>query len=460
LSEATSESRRGWAATAYRIALAGGLLAVLAANLPGHMTVDSVVALVEARTDVRQTWAPAVSSWLLRLFDSLVAGTGLYVTASATLLFVSLMSLTALRPRCSWLAVALAVLAIATPQVLIYQGIVWRDVLFANLTIAGFICIAHAASRWVERPILPLLGALICLALAALVRQNGLILVVFAIGVLTWTARTGGRRAGVAWGVGSLLAVAVLALTINQVAQPATALPGLRTNAAALILKHYDIIGAKAHHPKLRMTAIAKADPTAAAYLEANANANYSAARVDRLDADETFRKTLWHVPDAAMNAQWIEVITGYPAAYVLQRGDVFRWVFLTPQIEACLPVTTGVEGPEGMLASLDIGSGRDVTDLKLLDYAKRFYRTPVFSHLTWAVVAAAVIALLARRRDPADWVFIALLGGTLAFVASFALISVACDYRYLYLLDLAAMVGLIYTALDPPWRRRSLSAR
>jgi hypothetical protein len=31
----------------------------------------------------------------------------------------------------------------------------------------------------------------------------------------------------------------------------------------------------------------------------------------------------------------------------------------------------------------------------------------------------------------------------------------VACDYRYLYLLDLAAMVGVLYTALDPPrWRK------
>ena len=33
-------------------------------------------------------------------------------------------------------------------------------------------------------------------------------------------------------------------------------------------------------------------------------------------------------------------------------------------------------------------------------------------------------------------------MAGSLLFAASFALISVACDYRYLYLLDLAAMAG------------------
>jgi uncharacterized membrane protein YgdD (TMEM256/DUF423 family) len=215
-------------------------------------------------------------------------------------------------------------------------------------------------------------------------------------------------------------------------------------------------VGAKAHHPELRYTAIAKVDPAAAAYLETNAPLRYSQARVDTLDTDETFRKTLWRVPDAAMDAEWIEVITRYPAAYALQRADVFRWVFLTPQLEACLPVTVGVSGPDAMLADLDMVTGVDVQDQMLADYAKRFYATPVYSHLTWALVAVAVILLLLRRRDPADWVVVSLLVGTLAFTASFAVISVACDYRYLYLLDLAAMVALIYTALDPPFRKRA----
>jgi hypothetical protein len=256
--------------------------------------------------------------------------------------------------------------------------------------------------------------------------------------------------------VGALVATGLLALAINHIAQPPVVPPKLRLDAASLILQHYDIVGAKAHHPALRYTAIAKADPAAAAYLEANAPLRYSQARVDTLDTDETFRKTLWRVPDAAMNAEWIEVITRYPAAYALQRADAFRWVFLTPRLEMCLPVTVGVSGPDALLADLDMVTGVDAQDQMLADYARRFYATPVYSHLTWALVALAVILLLLRRRDPADWAIVSLLAGTLAFTASFAVISVACDYRYLYLLDLAAMVGLIYAALDPPFRKRA----
>ena len=452
LGEAIGERTTGPAAKAFRFVMAGGLLVLLAVNLPGQMSLDSVVALVEARTGIRQTWAPAVSSWLLKLFDHLVAGTGLYVTASASLLFLSLMSLVGLRGRATWWAVLLGAAAIATPQVLIYQGIVWRDVLFANLSVAGFIMLAHAAKGWRGKiPYLPLAGALVCLSLATLVRQNGLILLVSAALVTAWSARGGQRRAAMAWGLGFLAAAGVLAAGINHLAQPPVVPEKLRLNSAALILEHYDVVGARAHDATLKLTAIGAVDPARQALLESGAASHYSASRVDTLDLDETYRKLLWQTPDKAMNAQWRDVILRHPVAYLRHRADVFRWVVLTPDLGKCLPVQVGVEGPADMLKSLNLQPGADLQDQALAAYAQRFYATPVFSHLTWGLVAVAMIGMLLRRRDPADWAMVGLLGGTLAFVASFAVISVACDYRYLYLLDLAAMVSLLYVALDPP---------
>jgi hypothetical protein len=457
LSDLIRQEEESKAGGAFRIAMFAGLLLTLAANVPGQMSYDSVISLVEARTDTRQTWAPALSSWVLKPFDHVVAGTGLYVTASAALLFFSLMSLTRLRPRTTWAAVALGGLVMLTPQLLIYQGTVWRDVLFANLSIAGFILLAHAAERWGEKPppTLSVLGAVICLALAALARQNGLILAVAGAGVLAWTARRGGWRRSLGWGLGAFAAIVVVALVWNHVAQPGQTSKELKADLGMQILEHYDIVGAKAHHPRLKLKEIAKVDPAAAELIERQATAYYDASRVDRLDTDPTFRKALWHVPYPAMDAQWRRVILHYPAAYVLQRLDVFRWTFLTPKLELCLPVQIGVLGPDNLLRDLDIQSGVSPQATGLAVYAKRFYGTPILSHLTWAVVAAGVIVLLLRRREAADWAFIGLLTGSLLFAASFAVISVACDYRYLYLLDLAAMVSVLYVALDPPrWRK------
>jgi len=446
----------GRAGEAFRVAMFLGLLLTLAVNVPGQMSLDSVVSLTEARSGVRQTWAPAISSWVLKPFDHLVAGTGLYVAASSALLFLSLMSLTRLRPRTTWIAVALGVLAVLTPQVLIYQGIVWRDVLFANLSVAGFVLLAHAAERWGARPpALPLAGALICLAMAGLARQNGLVLAVVAALVLAWTVRADGWRRILAWGLGGLAAVVVLAFGLNLLAQPAQTSPTLKADLGFRVLQHYDIVGAKAHHPGLRLKEIGNADPAAAALIERQGPTLYDPSRVDTLDSDPAFRRTLWHVPAKAISAQWRRIVVHYPAAYALQRADVFRWTFLTPKLEACLPVQVGVVGPADQIADLDIQAGVSPQNQGVMAYARRFFGTPVFSHLTWAVVSLGLIAWLSRRAAPADGAMIGLLAGSLLFAASFAVISVACDYRYLYLVDLSAMVGLLYAALDPPrWRR------
>lgn len=436
----------------YRVVLAVGLLLGLAANLPGHLSVDSVIALQEARADTRVTWAPAAFSWAIGLFDDLVAGTGLYVTACATLLFASLMALPGLRRRSSWVAVAVAAAAVATPQILIYQGIVWRDVLFANLAVAGFVCLAYAARDWSARKnLLAVLAALALLALAAAVRQNGMVLLLAAAAALGWTARGGGLRGALAWGAGFLLAGVVLALAVDRVAQPPNTTPGLREDASLRILQHYDVVGAVAQDPTIRLDEIGRVRPAAQALIESEAGRIYSSSRVDTLDQEPGFRIALWRTPDAVMAAQWRAILLEHPLDYLRHRLAAFRWVVLTPELQKCLPVHVGVGGPEATLAELQIVEGLDPADRALHRYAQGFYGTPIFSHLAFAVAAIVLIGLLLLRRDPVDWMVVGLLAGSLAFVASFLPISVACDYRYLYLLDLTVIAAVLYVALDPP---------
>jgi hypothetical protein len=48
------------------------------------------------------------------------------------------------------------------------------------------------------------------------------------------------------------------------------------------------------------------------------------------------------------------------------------------------------------------------------------------------------------------------MLASALLFAASFLPIALACDYRYLYFLDVAAMAGLLYLATDLRLRPRA----
>ncbi|HQR88112.1 MAG: hypothetical protein B7Y78_00625 [Caulobacter sp. 35-67-4] len=440
-----------------RAALILGLLFMLGASLPGQMSYDSLAQLHEGRFAVRETWGPAIYGWLLGVFDEIVPGTGLYVVASALLLFLSLSSLRQLRPDISWWAPPVTVLLVFSPLVLIYQGVVWKDVLFANLAIASFACLAHAPRFW-DRPgprWLVLIGAMVLLATAALVRQNGLVAVLMAAIVLGVLRRREGWGRALTWAVGGLVATLVLAQVLAVIAQPKSAGEDKAGGIGVRIVQHYDLIGAMAHDPTYRLSRIEQANPAAAAAMRRGV-AVYSPERVDFFDRDPTLGPNIWPMPNELVGAEWRDLITKHPKTYLAQRADVFRWLFLTPKLERCLPVFVGVEGPEPLVSSLKLTSGRDPADVSLANYATYFYGTPVFSHLAYALIALAVTVFLLWRRDEADYAIAGLMLSALGFTASFFVISIACDYRYLYFLDLAAMAGLFYLALDPSLRRSS----
>lgn len=439
--------------TVFRGVLILGFLVMLAANMPGHLSLDSVMQLYEGRHHVRLTWAPAVYAVLLGFFDHIVPGTGLYLVASGAIAFGALLALRELRPTMSWLGPLAALLAVLSPGLLIYQGIVWKDVLFANLASAAFVLLAHTAKVWSRpgRPWLALIGLVLIFALAAQVRQNGLIAAGVAAIVMAWTARGGGWPATVGWSVGGLISVVLVSLSMGVLAQPLAAGPDAATHRGVRIVQHYDIIGISAKAPTLDLTAIRAADPAAARVIRTQGAAIYSPERVDYLRLDPAVGLALWSLPDEVVARQWRDLILQHPLPYLAHRWDTFRWVFLTPEIDSCLPLYVGVAGPIERLVDLKIPEIIDPVDQHIYNYGTWFLDTPVFSHLSYALICALTAVLVLVRREPQDVAMAGLMVAALSFVASFFVISIACDYRYLYFVDLAAVTGLIYLVIDPP---------
>lgn len=445
---------RSISGVAYGVILLAGFAGLLAINLPGHLTVDSIIALAQGRSGVRETWAPAAFAWALGAADRLRAGTGLYVAAASAVLFASLLSLPTLRPRTAWTAPVAAALAVLTPQIAVYQGIVWRDVLFANLAVAGFVLLARAAARWSQGlPWASLLASALCLGVAAAVRQNGVVLVLAAVVALAWTARRFGGRP-VVWGLAGLLATGVVAFGVVRLSEPQQTAPKLRAGAEVLILQHYDVVAVAARDPQFKLAEVARVRPDSARLIEDRAKSVYTPARIDPLDDDPDVRRALWRMPDAAMHAQWLATIQQRPGDYLAHRAEVFHWLIAPPDRQACTPFAVGVTGPSAVLARLGITPRADARDLRIKQALITLGNSPLFSHLAWLGLGLAAAAFLLIRRDPADLVVAALVLGAAIFAASFLAISVACDYRYLYPLDLAAITALLYVAVDPSLRR------
>jgi hypothetical protein len=150
-----------------------------------------------------------------------------------------------------------------------------------------------------------------------------------------------------------------------------------------------------------------------------------------------------------------VHFVATRPALYLRNRADIFRWLVLTPDVDACAPYIVGVSGPPQAMAKLGLQPRYNDNDEQLDDYATWLEGTPAFSHVPFLLIAICELAYLVIRRRPADIVFGSMLAGLLAFGLSFFFISIACDYRYLYPLDLSALTTLIYIALDPQMRAR-----
>jgi hypothetical protein len=376
---ARAETPEDLKARLYRWVLIAGALVCLAANLPGHMSPDSVLAYEQAREKLHATWEPAAWPAVLHLFDRLLRGPSLYVTASVALLFGAWLALPSLTGRRSWPAVVLAALLVLTPQMLIYPGVVWADVALAELSVMGFILLARAARDWpARRDWLSLAAAAACLALASAVRENGLVIGLAGGLVLAATARRGGWRPMLIWGAAGMAVIALLA------------------------------------------TGFTAAGHRYAKTLDPDWQAHALAAAPDQMG-----------------------------------RGtQTLASLLLTPDL-ACQTVATGISGPADLMDALELAPGKTTKDRALSAYARHFYGTPAYSHLAWALVGLALAVLLLLRRRPGDGAMAGLQLASLAFAASLSLTAASCHYRNLYVVDLSAMTGLIYLALDLRWPKR-----
>jgi len=287
----------------FRGVIAAGFLIMLGANLPGHMTYDSVAQLFEGHFHVRETWGPALYAWLLGFFDSIVPGTALYVVASGLLFFGSLWSFADRRGEASWLAIPVTVLIFLTPQVIIYQAIVWKDVMFANCAIAGTVCIAHAAKGWdrVWKRWLYLSAALVLLGAGSDVRQNGIIAALMAAIALGWIASRGKWRRGVIWGVTFLAGVLIAAQSMTTLAMPKNAAKDTAGATGVRIVQTYDLIGAVYFDPSYRLPILSAADPANTRVMMDRAKADYSGRRVDFVARDPVIEDALVRLPGEAI---------------------------------------------------------------------------------------------------------------------------------------------------------------
>jgi hypothetical protein len=418
--------------------LIAGWAAMLAITAPGYLSYDSVSQLASARSGAYNSWHPPIMAWLLGVFDWLVPGTLLFEIFQSGLLLFALLVLLWRAPR-GWFSAVVAFAIVLLPQWLLFQGEIWKDILFADAAIAGFAALALLAQNWRAHW---LVLAFLLLTLAALTRQTGLVLLPVAAVTVGAIARRHGRAVW-RYGTGFLAAALVLGVAANM----ALASRGDGGAGAAAQLhtgQMYDLAAALARRPGLALPELG-ADAPLDSTLRHRAAALYTPLRVDPLAGDPAVSDALDVAKPGVVSRAWTALVLHHPALYLSVRWDDFRAVLLTPDRLVCHFAPVGIDGDPALVRSLGMANRFRPRDLALAAYAAHFFATPVYAHLAWGALALVLLVFLLRRRRDADLAVAGLLASALLFTMTFVIMSLACDYRYLLFLDLSAISAALY---------------
>lgn len=415
-------------------------VAGLALGLPGHLSVDSVMQLYEARTLQFISLHPPMMSLLLRMLDACVPGAPLFVVIDQALLTASFALLFAERkPDLGWLAAVAATLVVLNPLLLAYTGIVWKDVLMSHLAAFGFVCLYVAARRPLGRVrIAWAIGAALALSLMASLRQHALVLAI--PGVVYAAILLSHGRAG-RWGLAFAFSALAVGASIAIVAYADAVAAGEkfpRTESGLRSLATFDLMGIAANGGTIPDAAVAaRARPLVPSYTPSQVDWWSTSGVEVGMDTSN-------------LVALWSRSVRESPRPYLAHRAAHFGALLWRP----CFPMFSGVV-PTVHVPSL----GRDIVpelglkgrwnrrDRKLMEWADQLRdTTPLFNHVFWSIVLAVAAAALLRRGGADALVVFA--ASAAVFTLGFAIIGISCDFRYLYVLPVAATVLLFALAV------------
>lgn len=441
----------------WRAAITVLALALFAVHFPGQASYDTLAQAFDGATRVYASNQPPAMSLLMSLLTMpgvLALQVGLFALAVWRLLVLS---------GCASPARYLLGLALFLfPVLLIYAGIVWKDVLFAHGAVVAVLLLPQtvAVSRWQ-----PLLASAAVLAVAVAVRQQGMIVALVVIAYLLLGGGPRGLLQANRWKITALwLAVFItctggIRLAVHTGGDTAE---GLSFTGPLRQLAMFDIGGVLSTVPDINFPAIAAGAmlvpeqhrPSRERVVEQLRR--YSPQRQDFM-AEADSSNNLW-IPPEAWFTDWVTIVSQHPGAYLTHRLNFMGWLLGCHNPTECLPFYLGVQSePQQMAATLGVTTGVSARAklLEALGNASLFLFRP-WIYLSLSVATLGVLLLRDRERH-GPMITLQVCG--LLYAASYFLIGIACDFRYTYFCTITGLFGLVYIIgllTGPQWLTRA----
>ena len=417
--------------------IAAGFGLTLLVFYPGIMTYDASFVHQYIAKGIMEDWQSPVMILLWGWIDPIAPGSASMFLLIVTLywLAVALLALTLAR-RSIWLAVALVLLALSPPA-FVFQGIIWRDILFANVWLLAAVLAFAAANRGTTLRLPAQAVALGLLAFGVLLRPNALTAAPILAAAILWPRQFSWKRA-VIW----FLPIGVALFGMVQLVYYGV-LHATRQHPLHSIMV-FDL-GGISHFAKENQFPVTFSPPETALLI----NGCYQPTLWDiywRLEPCEFVMKKLqgetkiFGTP--ALTRAWASAVFHHPVAYLEHRAD-FMWNFL---------------GRENLAMWTD-----DIYNLPKKVFPDRpafnalvavhdaLKATPLFRAGSWLLLCIVVCGFAWRRRDTAAGTFaIGICGSAAVYVLTFFAVGVASDFRYGYWAVLAGIAGALALVRAP----------
>jgi hypothetical protein len=425
-----SPSRTAWLAPL--ALLAAGFALSVAVFYPGYMTIDAEW-IYKAIYGGYGDWQSPVMSVLWRVIDPIAPGS-LSMLLLMTLLYwgsFGLVAVTVAR-HVPWLGIVTALLAFAPPASF-FVGMIWRDVLFADV----WLCAAALTYATAERPLrtrwLVQILAMALVAFGLLLRPNAIFAAPLLAAYVIWPAAFHWKR----------VAIAVM--------------PGIVAGYALIHTVYYTVLDAERQHP---LHSVFVFDLGGITYYsgENRFPVTFTPEQTAMLFTDKCYNPTLWdyywHIEPcdfvmARLERQddkffgtprlieaWRSAVLTNPLAYLKHRAT-FMWTFLTEPLMV-LPVLS-LKEPSRQIYT------QNRNFMKMIAVHNALETTWLFRVGLWLAVAVAVLAFAwPLRATPSGAFAIGVTGSAIIYVLSFFPFGVAAQFRYGYWCVLASLVGIV----------------
>lgn len=332
-------------------------------------------------------------------------------------------------------ALLLVALVLVNPILLMYVGIVWKDVLFGSFMLAGAALglIAMSRSGWTMWTFAVL--SAVVLGIGLKVRQQGIFMapVLLLIPMLAVSWQRGLPKAAQSLRAGGIvLAFAGAVLGMGLAVSKTISTPKeFGDNVGYRGIMMYDVVGILVRSP----TPSADLPIPVPDEMRDAARSVYSPDRGDYLTLRPDLLDWLMAGGDDALRERWKKLVTAEYQAYARHKLGTWQAVLNVDGVAACLPVHVGIDGENNHLRELGFVPGVDKRDQAIFNYSRVILQWPIYRHWVYLLTLVAGCLVLPFVRMPPrlklGTLVLSMAAGLMYL--SFLPASVACDFRYLF---------------------------